>query len=70
MPEETMKWEEALPLFVSVKIAAKTLNVGRDHVRKLVKDGTLPFYRFGRAWRIQRQDLLDYIQESKVKKEE
>ena len=65
-----VKWEEELPLFLSIPVAAKTLNVSRITVRSLIKDGTLDFYRFGNVWRINRQDLVDYIQKSKVKKEE
>lgn len=40
------------PLFITVEEAAKRLNLGRTHVFRLLKDGTIPSVKLGRSRRI------------------
>jgi len=62
--------KEDMPTFVSISVAAKTLNVSKTHVRTLVKKGIMPSYQFGKAaCRIRHEDLFSYIEKSKNKKE-
>ena len=48
------------PEFQSVAEVANDLNVSEKHVRRLIKSGKLPHYRFENALRIKRTDKETY----------
>ena len=48
------------PSFQSVAEVAHDLGVSEKHIRRLMKSGDLPFYRFGHAIRVNRQDKEKY----------
>jgi excisionase family DNA binding protein len=56
--------------FIPVVLASRIMAVSQAVILKLIKEGELPAYRFGTAWRIDRQELMDFIQKSKHQKEE
>ena len=49
------------PNFESVAEVAHDLGVSEKHIRRLMKNGELPFYRFGHAIRVNRQDKEKYL---------
>lgn len=55
------------PNFQSVAEVAHDLGVSEKHIRRLIKSGELPFYRFGHAIRVNRQDKEKY-QKSRLQK--
>ena len=50
------------PDFQSVAEVAEDLRVSQKHVRRLMKDGRLPYYRIGRVIRIRRRDKEAFVQ--------
>jgi excisionase family DNA binding protein len=61
------------PEFLTVKQAARHLNVSLGCVYRLCSTGKLPHYKFGDgqgAVRIRRADLLDMIQGCRIEKQE
>jgi len=50
-----------LSRFLTVGQVADELGVSTKHVRRAIVGGELPFHRFGRAVRIARQDLEQYV---------
>ena len=52
--------EAVIPEFLTVRETAELLRVDRQTVYVWIASGQLPgAYRFGRAWRIRRQALLE-----------
>jgi excisionase family DNA binding protein len=49
----------------TLKEAAKFLNVSYRTILRLVKGSSLPVFRVGHRWRINRDDLAQYIRETK-----
>jgi excisionase family DNA binding protein len=58
---------EGLPEFIPVPMAARILNVSPAKIYMLINGKDIPAYRFGKSWRIKRQDFNDYIKGSKGK---
>ena len=57
------------PLCLTIRDVAAELQLSENQVRLLVKDGRIPSRRIGRAIRILRSDLLEYL-EARVELEE
>ena len=55
-----MKLQE--PDFELVAEVAEDPRVSQKHVRRLMKDGRLPYYRIGRVIRIRRRDKEAFVQ--------
>lgn len=51
---------EELPVLTTEE-AAQLLRVSSKTILSLVRDGSLPGEKVGRAWRFLRSDLLDYL---------
>lgn len=49
-----------MPDWITVKQAADILIVKPDRVRKLCRAGKLKTERFGRAWMVSRESVIDY----------
>jgi excisionase family DNA binding protein len=52
---------ESVGHFLSVDDVAEELRVSSKHVRRLVANGDLPIYRFGKAIRIAREDFDSWV---------
>jgi excisionase family DNA binding protein len=55
-----------VPEYVSIPQAARYLGMGVRYVEKLVSSTELPSYKFGRARRILRSDLVCWASDRKV----
>ncbi len=53
--------------FLSLEEVAKLLNVNYQLVYRLVRAGELPAVRLGRVYRVDRNDLDDFLERSKTK---
>ena len=57
MPDEAQKKIESFTI-LTVREVAEYLRLSQAKVYRLAKDGSLPVFRIGKAWRF-RKDLLD-----------
>lgn len=53
-------WEE-LPLLMGVKETATVIGYGQARIRELCKAGRIPNVRLGRAYRIPREALREWV---------
>lgn len=56
-----------LPKLLTAPMAAKLLNISRPHLYRMIKEEGLKAYRFGNTYRINREDLLNFLKKSQVK---
>ena len=62
--------KEAITLFdnydniLNVADVAKALKIGNTQAYKLVRSGKLPAFKEGRAWKISKQSLTQYVQQN------
>lgn len=57
MPKETQKSNDTFTI-LTVREVAEYLRLSQAKVYRLAKEGNLPVFRIGKAWRF-RKDLLD-----------
>jgi excisionase family DNA binding protein len=57
---------DGLPMFISVLDAAKVMGLSYSFIYSAIKGGVLPSYRFGSRWKIKKEDLLAFINDSKI----
>lgn len=51
--------------YLIVKEVAEELEVSEKTVRKLINEGVIVAYKLGREWRVTREDLDNFLQQSK-----
>ena len=62
--------KEAITMFdnydniLNVADVAKALKIGNTQAYKLVRSGKLPAFKEGRAWKISKQTLTQYVQQN------
>ena len=62
--------KEAIAMFdnyddiLNVTDVAMALKIGNTQAYKLVRSGKLPAFKEGRAWKISKQSLTQYVQQS------
>lgn len=62
--------KEAISMFdnyddiLNVADVAKALKIGNTQAYKLVRSGKLPAFKEGRAWKISKQTLTQYVQQN------
>ena len=62
--------KEAITMFdnyddiMNVTDVAKALKIGNTQAYKLVRSGKLPAFKEGRAWKISKQSLTQYVRQS------
>ena len=62
--------KEAITMFdnyddiMNVTDVAKALKIGNTQAYKLVRSGKLPAFKEGRAWKISKQSLTQYVQQN------
>ena len=62
--------KEAIAMFdnyddiLNVTDVAKALKIGNTQAYKLVRSGKLPAFKEGRAWKISKQSLTQYVRQS------
>ena len=49
---------------LNVADVAKALKIGNTQAYKLVRSGKLPAFKEGRAWKISKQSLTQYVQQN------
>lgn len=54
---------------ITVKEVAERLNVTGKTVTRWIEEGKLPAYRFGKDYRIRKEDFEDFIEKAKVQSE-
>lgn len=59
--------EQVRSEFMSAAEVADDLNVSLKHVRRLIKNGELPHYKFGSVIRVHRDDINNYVSKCKSK---
>jgi excisionase family DNA binding protein len=67
MTENTAQWDMTMPAnpdFCTVKETAQHLRLCDKQIRRLIKRGELPAYRFGAAIRIKKTDIDAYVKRS------
>jgi excisionase family DNA binding protein len=64
MSDTYKNWDD-LPLALTTKEVAEVLRVTETTVKNMLNAGTIPAAKFGRAWRINRDDLLAYLRGQK-----
>lgn len=52
--------------YLTLNEVAERLKLSRITVYRYVKAGTLPAYKFGRAYRLSERELIQFIEEHKV----
>jgi excisionase family DNA binding protein len=57
---KAQKWDD-LPLVLTADEAAEILRVTVTTIKKMCADGRLPAAKVGRAWRLNRDDVLAYL---------
>jgi excisionase family DNA binding protein len=58
-------WER-VPVVFNLSYAALLLGVSLDRLRKLAQHGDFPAFKLGKQWRVNKTDLLSYIDDQKV----
>jgi excisionase family DNA binding protein len=56
------------PDFCTVKETAQQLRLCEKQIRRLIKRGELPAYRFGGALRIKKKDIDGYVEAQRITK--
>ncbi|TQI66227.1 helix-turn-helix domain-containing protein [Clostridium sp. KNHs216] len=65
MQKHETAWER-VPVVFDLPYAATLLNVSLDRIRKLAQRGEFPAFKIGKLWRVNKADMLDYIDRQKV----
>ena len=55
-----------LPEMITTVQAAKLLGLSRPAITRLVQTGQLPAYRYGTAYRLERDDVLNFKEKSRI----
>lgn len=61
---------EKLENLYNVAQVAEKLGIAKKTVRDLINDGSITAYKVGREWRISEQNILNYLNQNKNRKEE
>ena len=54
------------PMLVSLTDAAKVIGLSYSYLYSAINEDHLSAYRFGKRWKIKKDDLLSFISESKI----
>ena len=52
---------------MTLKEVRSVLNLGRTKMSELVKKGLIPVVKIGRCYRIRREDLIEFLDNSMIK---
>jgi excisionase family DNA binding protein len=63
-PDSSPKYEK--PGMLTMNEVSKILKISTTHVRRLIATNALPHYRFGRAFRFEKQELSDWMASQRV----
>jgi excisionase family DNA binding protein len=61
MQRRETAWER-VPVVMDLSYAAVLLGVSLDRLRKLAQRGEFPAFKVGKLWRVNKTDMLSYIQ--------
>ena len=60
-------WDD-LPLIMGLSDISILTGLGVDRIRQLCADGTIPAFRVGKKWKVEKNDLRKWIDSQKVSK--
>lgn len=60
---EELKMENYNQILITVDELCESLMIGKNAAYKLLKTGTIKSFRIGRAWKIPRESLDDFIKQ-------
>lgn len=58
-------WDR-VPVVFDLPYAATLLGVSLDRIRKLAQRGEFPAFKVGKLWRVNKTDMLAYLEHQKV----
>ena len=58
---------ESVPLTLNLREASVLLQKTEDNLRKMAQRGKFPAYKNGEFWRVDKADLMQWVQEQKQK---
>lgn len=61
------EWDD-LPLIMGLSDISILTGLGVDRIRQLCADGTIPAFRVGKKWKVEKNDLRKWIDSQKVSK--
>ena len=64
MKDDIRSWDEA-PLFMSLSTAGKIVGLNANYLSVLVRKNQVPAFKIGDSWRVDRDELLCYIERRK-----
>ena len=53
-------WDQ-VPIIMDIPMVARILGYHPERIRQLIKLNKIPAYKIGQSWRIEKQDLIDYL---------
>ena len=56
-------------IYLCLSEVSQELGLTRRDVRQLIKSGALPGFQFGNQLRVKSEDLLSFVEKSKIKSE-
>jgi excisionase family DNA binding protein len=65
MQRRETAWEH-VPVVFDLSYAAVLLGVSLDRLRKLAQRGEFPAFKVGKLWRVNKTDMLSYMQNQQV----
>lgn len=61
------EWDD-LPLIMGLSEISILTGLGVDRIRQLCADGTIPAFRVGKKWKVEKNDLRNWVASQKVSK--
>ncbi|MDU6347410.1 helix-turn-helix domain-containing protein [Faecalispora jeddahensis] len=65
MPKKETNWDK-VPVIFDIAYAATLLGISLDTMHKLCQKGKFPAFKVGKLWRVNKDDLMTYIDQRKV----
>lgn len=65
MQKTETAWER-VPVVFDLPYAATLLGISLDRIRKLAQRGEFPAFKVGKLWRVNKTDMLNYLERQKA----
>lgn len=65
VPKKETNWDK-VPVIFDIAYAATLLGISLDTMHKLCQKGKFPAFKVGKLWRVNKDDLMTYIDQRKV----
>lgn len=60
-------WDE-VPVVLDIVYVSRLLDISSHTLRKKAKNGEMPFLMVSKKWLISKSDLIDWLENNKIKK--